>query len=40
MTVIDFFKMMIFIYFDSFLKTFIDLCRVWKCMDDFYRLSF
>ena len=36
MIFIDFFKMMIFIEFDIFFKTFINFCRVCKYMDDFY----
>ena len=37
MTFTDFFKIMIFIEFDRFLKTFINFYRVYKYMDDFYR---
>ena len=40
MTFIDFFKMMTFIEFDRFLKTFINFCKVYKCMYDFYKFLF
>ena len=40
MTFIDFFKMMTFIEFDRFLKTFIDFCIVCKYMYDFHRFLF
>ena len=40
MTFIDFFKMMIFIEFDIFLKTFIDFYKVCKYIDGFHRLFF
>ena len=35
-----FFKMMTFIEFDRFLKTFINFYRVCKCMNDFQRLLY
>ena len=40
MTFIDCFKMMNFIVLDRFLKTSIDFCIVFKCMDDFHFLLF
>ena len=36
MIFINFFKVMTFIEFDRFLKTSVDICRVCKCIDDFY----
>ena len=40
MIFIDFFKMITFIEFDRFLKTYIDFCRVCKCIYDFHKLLF
>ena len=37
MTFIEFFKIMTFIEFDIFLKTYIDFC---KCINNFHRLLF
>ena len=40
MTFIDIFKIMTFIECGRFLKTYIDFCRVCKCMYDFHILLF